>query len=92
MENARATRAENPPETLLEFERRRRKVTQRELGEVLGVSEQAAGRYCLGQRRPKRGKDGEDGPAERLRRWSGGKIHEGNFDAPPPATQKRRRS
>lgn len=76
---------ENAIETLLERERKRRGLTQRELGEVLGVSEQAAGRYCLGLRTPRRG------PAQRLADWSGGKIHAGNFDQPAPRGKPRRK-
>jgi hypothetical protein len=81
-------REQKRPDTLLERERKRRGLTQKELGELLGVSEQAAGRYCLGRQRPRRGKDGEDGPAERLAAWSGGKIHAGNFDQRPGAKPK----
>lgn len=84
----------NTTETLLERERKARKLTQKALGAVLGVTEQAAGRYCLGKRAPRRGRDGEEGPAERLARWSGGRITVANFDMPAkpaPARKARKR-
>lgn len=88
-QNQYGTMTENATETLLERERKVRGLNYRELGDLLGVERQSAYRYCRGERRPERGKDG-DGPAERLERWSGGAIHAGNFDK-PAATPKRRR-
>lgn len=81
---------QNATETLLERERQRKDLTYEELAGALGVKRQSAWRYCKGLQRPERGKGGEDGPAERLEAWSGGRIHAGNCHKPVAAPRRTR--
>lgn len=82
--------AETATDTVLNAARVRAQLSYAGLAAVLGVGRAAAFRYCQGLRVPRRGKDGKDGPAERMERWSGGKIHLGNFAK--PAAAKRRQT
>jgi transcriptional regulator with XRE-family HTH domain len=87
-----ATEEAQAQDTLLNAARKAAGLSYAELGRALGVERAAARRYCEGLRTPKRGRDGEEGPAEKLARWSGGRINILNFDAPAkPAAAKRRR-
>lgn len=71
--NATAT-IEAPKVTRLEARRLREELTYLELGAVMGGSESAAQRWCAGRRLPRRGTKGAEGPAEKMRAWSGGRI------------------
>ncbi len=82
---------ETKPETILARERRLKGLTVRELGKTLGVSAQAAARYCLppdhdDHRRPNKE------ASRRLREWSDGRITVDNFDEPAATPKKRRRA
>ena len=77
--------------TVLEAGRRAAKLSYTALGKELGGTRAAAWKWCHGLRAPKRGKNGEEGPAERLERWSGGKIHLGNFNKPAATAKPRGR-
>lgn len=73
-------------ETILNVYRKRRGFTHRQLAEVAGATPSAVQRWCLprshsGHRRP------NTRAAERLRAWSGGEVHAGNYADPwSPAT------
>ena len=72
-----------PPEdeTLINIFRKRRKVTLKALGVALGVTTQAAGRYCLPARHPDHCRPNRHA-ADRLSAWSDGKINVANYADP----------
>lgn len=72
-----------PPEreTLLNAMRKRKGMTQADLAAVLKVTTQTVNRYCLPHDHKNHVRPGKL-PAERLKRWSGGRIHLGNYSDP----------
>lgn len=76
--------------TVLEHARREAGLTMEELGEVLGVTGQAAGRYCSARDHSQHRRPRDPEVRRRLRDWSGGAITSDNCDDDYAPPKKRR--
>lgn len=81
-----STQDEHFPETVLGAWRRIHRIRQADMAKALGVSQQQAQRYCLPRQHHNHNRPGPE-VSDKLRIWTGGALHAGNFSDPYDPTQ-----